>query len=507
LLDSLLQETLIQMLPSPTTATLGGGEESKRLLRSRGCVEAYGALEETGYDSFHDQEEENYESPQHCGVYDENENLLTKSSKSPPLDTTEVPPDGGWGWVVVAASFFCLCVLDGISYTFGMFLSPLMEDMECGRGGVSAAGSFQVGVYSLTSLVSARLVSKHGPRPVCVVGALTASAGLIVASFSWNMASLLVSYSFITGVGFGLMYIPSVVAVAQHFTTRQAFAIGVCVCGSGMGTFILAPVEHFLLSQVGWRWTFVCMGGLCWLCVLCGAAMTPVRQAVPDMGPDLTVTRSCFTKFISMILSEELLSSPALTTFLLISLADCIASMALYIPFTFLPDEATHSGVSLEDASFLIASMGISSSAGRICSGWLCDRAWCHPAVLTAVMVAAAACPLLLFPWISLYVLYLTLSCLFGFLTGVWIAATSPLLVRVLGLSLLSPAFGLMTAMQGAAALTGPPLAGAAVDMARDRGLALYLAGGIMCVAAMLYMLAYLSMRKREKKLRSVAQI
>ena len=70
------------------------------------------------------------------------------------------------------------------------------------------------------------------------------------------------------------------------------------------------------------------------------------------------------------------------------------------------------------------------------------------------------------------------------------------------GLSLLSPAFGLMTAMQGAAALTGPPLAGAAVDLAGDRGLALYLAGGIMCVAAVLYMIAFLSMRRREKKLR-----
>ena len=65
-------------------------------------------------------------------------NNLSDGESGPP------PPDGGWGWVVVAASFFCLCVLDGISYTFGMFLSPLMEEMDCGRSGVSAAGSFQV---------------------------------------------------------------------------------------------------------------------------------------------------------------------------------------------------------------------------------------------------------------------------------------------------------------------------------------------------------------------------
>ena len=57
-----------------------------------------------------------------------------------------------------------------------------------------------------------------------------------------------------------------------------------------------------------------------------------------------------------------------------------------------------------------------------------------------------------------------------------------------------------MTAMQGAAALTGPPLAGAAVDLAGDRGVALHLAGGVMCVAAWLYVVAYLSMRRGEKK-------
>jgi len=59
-----------------------------------------------------------------------------------------------------------------------------------------------------------------------------------------------------------------------------------------------------------------------------------------------------------------------------------------------------------------------------------------------------------------------------------------------------------MTAMQGAAALTGPPLAGLAVDLAGDRGVALYLAGGVMGAAALLYVVAYLSLRRREVKIK-----
>ena len=37
------------------------------------------------------------------------------------------PPDGGWGWVICFASFMCNLVLDGIAYTFGVLLEPLVE--------------------------------------------------------------------------------------------------------------------------------------------------------------------------------------------------------------------------------------------------------------------------------------------------------------------------------------------------------------------------------------------
>ena len=53
---------------------------------------------------------------------------------------------------------------------------------------------------------------------------------------------------------------------------------------------------------------------------------------------------------------------------------------------------------------------------------------------------------------------------LFGFLTGCWVAAMSPIFIRILGPDLLSSAFGLLTAIRGTAGLVGPPLAGFAVD-------------------------------------------
>ena len=45
------------------------------------------------------------------------------------------------------------------------------------------------------------------------------------------------------------MYIPAVVAVAEHFHRRQSLAMGICVCGTGVGTFLLAPAELYFLNR------------------------------------------------------------------------------------------------------------------------------------------------------------------------------------------------------------------------------------------------------------------
>ena len=39
--------------------------------------------------------------------------------------THNSPPDGGWGWVVTFSAFFIGLILDGISYSFGLFFKEL----------------------------------------------------------------------------------------------------------------------------------------------------------------------------------------------------------------------------------------------------------------------------------------------------------------------------------------------------------------------------------------------
>lgn len=58
-----------------------------------------------------------------------------------------VPPDGGWGWVVCAASFLCNVVVDGIIFSCGMLLPEFKKEFGVSNAEVSWVSSLLGGFY------------------------------------------------------------------------------------------------------------------------------------------------------------------------------------------------------------------------------------------------------------------------------------------------------------------------------------------------------------------------
>merc|ERR1712117_900499 len=87
---------------------------------------------------------------------------------------------------------------------------------------------------------------------------------------------------------------------------------------------------------------------------------------------------------------------------------------------------------------------------------------------------------------------------MFGYLTGLWIAATSPFLAKLLGVHNINQALGLLTFVQGAASLISPPLAGVSVELSGDPLMALYLSAGLFMVSATIYTTAIVVMSKKK---------
>lgn len=72
----------------------------------------------------------------------------------------------------------------------------------------------------------------------------------------------------IAGIGFGLIYLPAVVAVGYYFETKRSLATGIAVCGSGFGTFMFAPLAGYLIDEYCWKGAILILAGLIFNCAV-----------------------------------------------------------------------------------------------------------------------------------------------------------------------------------------------------------------------------------------------
>ncbi len=77
-------------------------------------------------------------------------------------------------------------------------------------------------------------------------------------------------------MGFGLMYLPSIVIVGFYFDKKRAFATGIATCGSGIGAFIFAPVCKLLIDQYAWRGAMWILSAIVLNGIVLGALYRPL---------------------------------------------------------------------------------------------------------------------------------------------------------------------------------------------------------------------------------------
>ncbi|KAL6444682.1 hypothetical protein ACFW04_002041 [Cataglyphis niger] len=188
-----------------------------------------------------------------------------------------VPPDGGWGWVIVAASFMCNLFVDGIIFSFGVFLNEIADAFSISKARVALVGSLQTGFYLMAGPFVSALANRYGFRLVAILGSVISCIAFVLSYFSTSIEFLYVSYGAIGGIGAGLIYVPAVITTGFYFERWRALATGIAVCGSGIGAFLLAPISDILIKNFGWRGALLFQAGMLLNCAIFGAMFRPLK--------------------------------------------------------------------------------------------------------------------------------------------------------------------------------------------------------------------------------------
>ncbi|UJR13807.1 hypothetical protein I4U23_000818 [Adineta vaga] len=203
-------------------------------------------------------------------------------------DYITVPPDGGFGWIVLIACFMINLIVDGFLYSFGAISADLGKFYHCEEWAVTLILSLACGFYLLSAPVAAALCNKWSCRTTGAIGSILAGLAVGISVCSPNIYVMCLLFGLIGGIGMGLLYLPSIIMVGYYFEGKRAIATGIVTAGTGIGSIIIPPISRYLFNAFGWKYGLVILSVLLLSCVICCAFMLPlkpmrIRRNVPSV--------------------------------------------------------------------------------------------------------------------------------------------------------------------------------------------------------------------------------
>lgn len=289
-----------------------------------------------------------------------------------------IPGKGLYGWGVVGGAFISHFLSYGtLVVAFGIFFPFMAGSLGWGRGLLASAIVLGRGTSAVAGPLLGHQVDKHGPRPFVFLGgiALAAGAGLLALVHSpWH---LFLAYGLVMGLGavaLGDMTADS--TVSKWFVRRRGRAMAFCTMGmSAAGVALPIPLA-FLITQLGWRETWVVVGLS--IALLASLAAPFMRRRPEDYGmvPDGKAEYRAAPTGISKLDEVSLTAQEALHTpaFWLLVVSTNLAALAIFGINLHLFSYITDKGISVGVAAGTITYLYFLQSAVKPVWGFIAER-------------------------------------------------------------------------------------------------------------------------------------
>jgi len=344
----------------------------------------------------------------------------------------------------------------------------------------------------------------------------------------------------------------------QYFDKKRPLVTGIAICGSGIGTFIFAPLTDWLLTTFSWQTALLILGGICIFNCIFALLFKPIPESykepevetcqamLPDQEKQSQIenedTKETFQEMIALLRNW---------VFMMFAVSNFLTSLGYPIPYTFVPDNAKHLGISSQQGSSIVGIIGITNTAARLILGVISlkmDRLFLYNTCLVVCglsmcltnyfqpMLAAIAgetCSVLnstsaelatianttvdacaglnstvtevdlagvvaanstvgseeLISWAcDQYLGQLIYAVLYGVTSAAYVLLTTLVLADLLGADAFTNAFGLLLLFQGVATFIGPPVVGGMFDVYESYNPGFLVMGFMIAISgAMLY--------------------
>ncbi len=254
-------------------------------------------------------------------------------------------------------------------YGFGVFIEPLSETLNEGRGPVSMALNIGIMGNLIAAPLVGKLSDKYGASKMVLVGVVCLSITLFLYSFVQSLTQLyLISLAMVLlAAGTGPMTYSKI--VAAWFNKQRGFALGLVLSGMGIGAIIMPILSQYLIDTVGWRTAYQYLGG-----TVLGGSFIPLYLILKDTPPQ-SENLPQDTEKDDNHLKEGVDTKVALSsgTYWLIAFGFLFVALGNSGGLVHLKPMLVDAGLTDERAAFYAGGMGFGVLIGRAMAGYLLD--------------------------------------------------------------------------------------------------------------------------------------
>ncbi|CAG4941267.1 unnamed protein product [Colias eurytheme] len=199
---------------------------------------------------------------------------MTKSKpiKSKVLKEGEfVPPDGGWGWMIIFAAGFSNLSALPILQQFGLLFRDKFARLGITSSQTTTIINMNSALTSCVGLANGPVFKTFSYRQVSLTGAIVVFIALLLTTFSYNFTTYLISFSILYGAGYGISSSANALALNTYWKNRRRLATGLSWTTTGLGPMLW---PHIITAL------FACFGETGAVLILAGFALHAVAGAL-----------------------------------------------------------------------------------------------------------------------------------------------------------------------------------------------------------------------------------
>lgn len=403
-----------------------------------------------------------------------------------------VPPEGGYGWLVVFAATWCNGSIFGIQNSFGILHLMLVKEHadpedKTSQFKVAWVGALAMGMIFLCSPVVSMFTDSFGCRKTAVSGALLAFIGLLSTSFANSLILRYFTYGILFGCGSSFAFQPSLVILGHYFRQRLGLVNGVVTAGASLFSMGLPVLLDKVASPLGLSKTFQILSIFMLVQALLALTFKPLLPAGGSMGhpgmcpeqpgvSEQDVTR--WSKTLTRIRKYFNLRVFHIITYRVWAFGVATAVLGYFVPYVHLMNFVKEQFKGTDKEWVLLVCIGASSGVGRLMFGKIGDLIPSLKKIyMQVVSFIALGLMSMLIPQCFVFEALIVVCVFLGLCDGCFLTMMAPIAFELVGPMQASQAIGYILGLMALPMTAGPPIAGLLRDYFGNYTVAFSLAG------------------------------